>query len=106
MIRDYFEELLTKQAAFQEKYKDRFHFALHRVCTAMASESLELWAKSKGKWWSKKAYPKSVQLDELADILHFFLLYMIKRGITVQELFEAYCKKLEENYARQESGKY
>jgi hypothetical protein len=70
----------------------------------MASESLELWAKSKGKWWSKKSFPKETQVEELVDVLHFFLLYMIKRGITADELFEAYKVKLAENYRRQEQG--
>jgi NTP pyrophosphatase (non-canonical NTP hydrolase) len=105
-MQDTLRVLLELQRQFQETYKDRFHFALHRVCTAMASESLELWAKSKGKWWSKKAHTKEEQLDELADVLHFFLLYMIKRGITVDELFLAYRKKLAENYKRQESKTY
>jgi hypothetical protein len=103
---DKLDILLELQAEFQRKYKDRFKFSLHRVCSAMASESLELWTKSKGKWWSKKAYSKEVQLDELVDVLHFFLLYMIKRGITSDELFVAYKKKLLENYKRQESGTY
>ena len=103
---DKLEELLELQRGFQTTYKDRFHFVLHRVCTAMAAESLELWAKSKGKWWSKKAFPKADQLDELADVLHFFLLYMIKRGITVDELVLAYKVKLAKNYERQESKTY
>jgi hypothetical protein len=103
---DKLDILLALQTEFQEKYKKRFRFALHCTCTAMAAESLELWAKSKGKWWSKKAFPKAIQLDELSDVLHFFLLYMWKRGITTNELFEAYKKKLAENYKRQESGSY
>lgn len=103
---DKFETLLKLQTKFQEKYKNRFKFSLHQVCTALAAESLELWAKSKGKWWSKKSFPKEEQLDELADVMHFFLLYMIKRGITVEELFEAYKIKLDKNYKRQETKTY
>jgi hypothetical protein len=103
---DILETLLKLQREFQETYKKRFHFKLHEVCTAMASESLELWAKSKGKWWSKKVYTKKEQLDELVDVLHFFLLYMIERNITVNELDVAYKQKLTKNYQRQESKTY
>lgn len=103
---DILETLLELQREFQETYKKRFHFKLHEVCTAMASESLELWAKSKGKWWSKKAHTKEEQLDELVDVLHFFLLYMIKRDIFADELFVAYKQKLVKNYQRQESQTY
>lgn len=103
---DILETLLELQREFQETYKKRFHFKLSEVCTAMASESLELWAKSRGKWWSKKIYIKEEQLDELADVLHFFLLYMIKRNITADELDTAYKQKLAKNYQRQESKTY
>jgi phosphoribosyl-ATP pyrophosphohydrolase len=105
-IMDTLRVLLELQRQFQETYKDKFHFSLHRIASAIMVEGGELWMASSGKWWSKKSHNKEEQMNELADILHFFLLYMIKRGITVDELFFAYRKKLAENYKRQESKVY
>lgn len=101
---DYFNAMLRLQTQFQEKYKDKFHFSSHRVASAMMAESGELWGASGGKWWKKKKKTREEQIEEMADLLHFFLLFMIKKNISVKELYDAYVKKLAENYNRQERG--
>lgn len=94
--------MLKLQKEFQDKYG--FYPELKDIASALTSEGIELWKASEGKWWSKKKYPHSYKVEELVDLLHFFLLYMIVEQITPEELFEAYCSKLKENYARQERG--
>jgi dimeric dUTPase (all-alpha-NTP-PPase superfamily) len=108
---DKLEELLELQKAFQEKYKERFSYTKFLVSIAMLVESVELMAKTEFnlgktfKWWSKKPIPeRKDRVEELVDVLHFFLLYMLEENITAEELFKAYSEKLLENYARQERG--
>lgn len=99
---DMFRELLRLQKEFQDKY----HFDPASWCwaTAMGAECLELWAKSGGKWWKKKQSTRKEKVEELVDVLHFFLGYMLCEKITAEELFEEYKVKLAENYRRQERG--
>jgi dimeric dUTPase (all-alpha-NTP-PPase superfamily) len=101
---DKLEEMLKLQNEFQNKYN--YHPQRHRIAAALMVEAGELWIGSKGKWWSKKRGTHKNRVEELVDIMHFFLLYMGADKITVYELYNAYCDKLKENYARQESKTY
>lgn len=57
------------------------------------------------KYWSKKkAEPKERLLDEYVDILHFWLSIGNIMKFTPEEIAQAYLKKNEENYKRQEEG--
>lgn len=110
---DMFEFMFELQKGFQYKYKKRFKFTKFLASIALLVESLELMLKTefKGKhnykWWSKKEVPERTQrVEELADVFHFFMLFMIKEKITPEELFKVYLAKLEVNYKRQESGTY
>ena len=99
---DKLDSLFILQKEFQDKYG--FWPELHDICSAGASEYLELWAKSSGKWWKKTQTSKKEQVEELVDILHFFLLSCLKLELSPQKLFDEYKKKLEINVKRQESG--
>jgi hypothetical protein len=110
---DMFDFMFELQNGFQKKYKARFKFTKFLSSIALLVESLELMLKTefKGKhnykWWSKKEVPPREQrVEELADVFHFFMLYMIKEKITPEELFRVYITKLKVNYERQESGTY
>jgi len=110
---DIFDFVFELQNGFQKKYKERFKFTKFLSSIALLVESFELMLKTpyKGdksyKWWSKKPVPTREQrVEELVDILHFFMLYMIKEKITPEELFKVYLAKLKVNYERQESGTY
>jgi len=96
------EEMLKMQKKFQDKYG--YYPPLHRVASAIASEAMELWQAGKGKWWSKKDYNRHDKVEEVVDILHFFLIACLELGISAQELFDEYSKKLAENYRRQKRG--
>lgn len=57
------------------------------------------------KYWSKKkSEPKERLLDEYADCLHFLLSIANTLGFTAEEIEQAYIKKHEVNYKRQEEG--
>ncbi|MCD3234300.1 hypothetical protein G8V06_09370 [Clostridium botulinum D/C] len=57
------------------------------------------------KYWStKKPESKERILDEYADVMHFWLSIGNTLGFTAKEIEEAYLKKHEENYRRQEQG--
>lgn len=101
---DRLANMLQLQKAFQDKYG--FYPDLHRVASAMMAECTELWEASEGKWWSKKKHTHKERLRELADLFHFILIYMLEEKIASHELYNEYCDKLKENYARQESGTY
>ena len=59
------------------------------------------------KYWSVKSpESKERQLDEYADVLHFFLSVGNTLGFTPLEVEEAYNKKYKENIKRQERGDY
>jgi dimeric dUTPase (all-alpha-NTP-PPase superfamily) len=110
---DKFEEMLRLQKEFQDTYKGRFTFTKFRVSIAMLLEAVEVMeAQDFGdgknfKWWSKKPLPsREERIEEMVDVFHFFMLLMLEDEVTVTEFFEAYKKKLAENYARQESNKY
>lgn len=117
-MKDKLELLFWMQTKFQNRFG--YHPELKDVATALMDEGGELletalatlivkhsgklWKKSGGKWWSKKIYSKGNKLEELVDILHFYLVYCIALGVTPQELFDEYSKKLAENYRRQKVG--
>lgn len=99
---DMFKEMLKLQKEFQDKYG--FKVTPSQWATAMSAECLELWGACGGKWWKTKVKTREEQLEELVDIWHFFMGFMLNVGITPEEFFEAYKKKLAENYARQKRG--
>ena len=110
---DMLQFIFGLQCGFQNRYKERFKFTKFLTSIALLVESMELMLKTefKGKhnfkWWSKKEVPdRAKRVEELVDILHFFLLYMREEKIGPEELFKVYLAKLAENYARQESGTY
>lgn len=98
--------MLKLQKAYQDKYGTGFSFPpeLHDWASAMSAEAMELWGGCGGKWWKKKQNTPEKNLEELVDIWHFFMGYMLQAGITPEQFFEAYKKKLAENYRRQETG--
>jgi len=99
---EHLEEMLKLQKAFQEKFN--LHPSLHLVASAMMTEAGELWEVSGGKWWSRKKHNDEEKIEELIDILHFFLAYCVEVGISANDLFRKYSKKLSINYERQFSG--
>jgi len=57
------------------------------------------------KYWSTKpSEPQEIILDEFADVLHFVFSVANSLNLTAKEIEDAYLKKHEENYKRQQEG--
>ena len=107
MVTDKLDELFRLQKEFQTKYG--FFPTLDKWASALTAEGGELWTastdgKGQGKWWKKQPDTREHQVEELVDILHFFLGACLCLDMTPEELFDAYTKKLGVNYKRQQEG--
>jgi dimeric dUTPase (all-alpha-NTP-PPase superfamily) len=100
---DIFKEMLRLQKEFQEKWGFK-GIEGWRIACAMAFEACELASDSGAKWWKKKVSTREERLEELIDLWHFMMHWMIENNVTPEEFFEMYKKKLAENYRRQENG--
>ena len=68
-------------------------------------ETLEYLNSIGRKPWRPNPLPLDKQLEELADLLHFFLELILRSGFTWEQLTEAYTKKHAINLKRYEDGK-
>jgi len=77
---------------------------LTKFSKAMRSELDELDDELLWKWWSKDKIDIQNIRVELVDILHFLVSACMAAGMSDEELFDLYCKKMEVNYNRQKEG--
>ncbi|MGB9866901.1 MAG: dUTPase [Bacillota bacterium] len=69
---------------------------------ALMHEVMELLDETGYKWWKRKTeVSKERVLDELADVLHFFLSLCLALGVEPDEIYQAYVEKNAENFRRQ-----
>lgn len=82
---------------------------IQQYLTALQAEVGELQDSVAFKFWR----PHEVQVTpekeqnvrvELVDILHFWVSLCQLAGMTAEDVYEAYCKKNQINYERQDSG--
>lgn len=74
-------------------------------CLAIRQEVAELTDSVPWKWWAKyQKYDEQNVRVEIVDILHFFISLAQVAGMSADDVFQAYCKKNEINFKRQESG--
>ena len=74
-------------------------------CRAMSQELAELTDSVPWKWWAK--YQKLDEQNarvEVVDLFHFLISPAQTLGMSADDVFEAYLKKNEVNFKRQESG--
>lgn len=84
--------------------EERVHWVLN-YCRAMSQEIAELTDSVPWKWWAK--YQKFDQQNccvEVVDMLHFLISLAQVLGMSADDVFNAYVKKNEVNFQRQESG--
>jgi len=76
---------------------------IQKEVLAIIAELGELLNEANFKWWKNpKPLNREKIKEELADVLHFFASMCIKMDITPEELYDAYRKKNQENFARQD----
>tara|TARA_B100000029_G_scaffold265024_1_gene261216 strand:+ start:1807 stop:2187 length:381 start_codon:yes stop_codon:yes gene_type:complete len=74
-------------------------------CRAMNQEIAELTDSVPWKWWAK--YQKLDEQNarvEVVDLFHFLISLAQVLGMSADDVFEAYMKKNEVNFQRQDSG--
>ncbi len=74
-------------------------------CRAMGQELAELTDSVPWKWWAKyQKFDGQNARVEVVDMLHFLISMAQVLGMSADDLFQAYVKKNEVNFRRQESG--
>jgi dimeric dUTPase (all-alpha-NTP-PPase superfamily) len=111
---DRLDDLFTMQAELAEMFRSHRpegFYAQEPItrCTtwtrALMHEVCELDDELNWKPWKNSqdlAQNSARRMDEMADILHFFLQLALDQGFTADDLFAAYGRKHAENRRRQE----
>ena len=74
-------------------------------CRAVQHEITELEDSVPWKWWAKyQKFDEQNARVEVVDLFHFLISLAQVLGMTADDVFNAYCKKNEVNFKRQESG--
>ena len=72
---------------------------------AMAQEMAELIDSVPWKWWAKyQKFDEQNARVEVVDLFHFLISMAQVLGMSADDVFNAYVKKNEVNFKRQESG--
>ena len=72
---------------------------------AMQQELAELTDSVPWKWWAKyQTFDRQNARVEIVDLFHFLISLAQTVGLTADDIYTAYMKKNEINFARQESG--
>lgn len=82
----------------------RTHWVLN-YCRAMTQEIAELTDSVPWKWWAKyQTFDQQNCRVEVVDLLHFLISLAQVLGMSAEDVFQAYAKKNEVNFQRQQSG--
>jgi dimeric dUTPase (all-alpha-NTP-PPase superfamily) len=74
-------------------------------CRAMTQEIAELTDSVPWKWWAKyQNFDQQNARVEVVDLFHFLISAAQVLGMSADDVFNAYVKKNEVNFKRQESG--
>lgn len=105
---DMLREIFAMQKALNDDIANGrdLHFTpeewIQKNILATISELSEVMDEVNFKWWkNKKPVNHESLLEELTDVLHFYVSMCLHAGIDADELFRAYCDKNAENYRRQ-----
>src|SRR6185503_19380668 len=74
-------------------------------CRAMSQQLAELTDSVPWKWWAKyQKFDEHNDRVEVVDLFHFLISLAQVLGMSADDVFNAYVKKNEVNFKRQESG--
>jgi dimeric dUTPase (all-alpha-NTP-PPase superfamily) len=110
---DQLRELFRMQKALNERIgvftdglsdEDKVKWVLN-YCRAMSQEIAELTDSVPWKWWAKyqQLDPQNARV-EVVDLFHFLISLAQVLGMSADDVFQAYVKKNEVNFKRQETG--
>jgi dimeric dUTPase (all-alpha-NTP-PPase superfamily) len=78
---------------------------LLNYCRAMSQEIAELTDSVPWKWWAKyQKFDEQNARVEVVDLFHFLISMAQVLGMTADDVFNAYLKKNEVNFKRQDTG--
>jgi dimeric dUTPase (all-alpha-NTP-PPase superfamily) len=110
---DQLRELFRMQQALNERIgvrmegmsdEDKTKWILN-YCRAMSQELAELTDSVPWKWWAKyQKFDEQNARVEVVDLFHFLISLAQVLGMSADDVFQAYVKKNEVNFKRQESG--
>ena len=84
--------------------KDQIQWVLN-YSRAMSQELAELVDSVPWKWWAKyQEFDEQNARVEVVDLFHFLISLAQVLGMNADDVFNAYVKKNEVNFKRQESG--
>ena len=84
--------------------EDRVKWVLN-YSRAMSQELAELTDSVPWKWWAKyQQFDKQNCCVEVVDMLHFLISLAQVLGMSADDVFNAYVKKNEVNFQRQDNG--
>ena len=110
---DQLRELFRMQNALNERIgvqtngmseADKTQWTLN-YCRAMTQEIAELTDSVPWKWWAKyQKFDEQNARVEVVDLFHFLISLAQVLGMSADDVFNAYVKKNEVNFQRQDSG--
>lgn len=78
---------------------------LLNYCRAMSQEIAELTDSVPWKWWAKyQKFDDQNARVEVVDLFHFLISLAQVLGMSADDVFNAYVRKNEVNFKRQETG--
>ena len=78
---------------------------LLNYCRAMSQEIAELTDSVPWKWWAKyQKFDEQNARVEVVDLFHFLISLAQVLGMSAEDVFNAYSRKNEVNFKRQETG--
>ena len=110
---DQFRELFRMQRALNQRIgvntdtmteEEKTKWVLN-YSRAMTQEMAELTDSVAWKWWAKyQKFDEQNARVEVVDLFHFLISTAQDLGMSADDVFQAYCKKNEVNFQRQDSG--
>jgi dimeric dUTPase (all-alpha-NTP-PPase superfamily) len=110
---DQLRELFRLQRALNERIgirtetltrEERITWVLN-YCRAMSQEIAELTDSVPWKWWARyQQFDEQNARVEVVDLFHFLISLAQVLGMSADDVFQAYLKKNQVNFQRQESG--
>jgi dimeric dUTPase (all-alpha-NTP-PPase superfamily) len=110
---DQLRELFRMQQALNERIgvrtegmtQDAKTLWLLNYCRAMSQEIAELTDSVPWKWWAKyQKFDEQNARVEVVDLFHFLISLAQVLGMSADDVFNAYVRKNEVNFKRQETG--
>ncbi len=110
---DQFRDLFRMQKALNERIgvrtdgmtqEEKTQWLLN-YCRAMSQEIAELTDSVPWKWWAKyQKFDEQNARVEVVDLFHFLISLAQVLGMGADDVFNAYLRKNEVNFKRQETG--